>query len=77
MTCKYCTDQDGAACFPMYGLGPHTHARGQILGSTVLDDKQEADGFTPDPDCPGMGTWWCSHCGDGNPAAIRAGEREK
>lgn len=72
MSCALCTDPDGEPCFPMYGLGPHVHAvahnapRGLILGGTVLLE-QVADGFTPDPDEPGMGTWWCPVCGDGKP----------
>ena len=37
-------------------------------GSTVMDASQEAPGFTPDPDAPGCGTWWCPACGDGKPA---------
>lgn len=74
MSCKLCTDPDGAACFPLYGLGPHTHKPGPMLGSTVMDEKQEADGFTPDPACPGMGVWWCPHCGDGKPAQHLDGE---
>lgn len=73
MSCERCTDPDGVACFPMYGLGPHTHKPVPMLGSTVMDAKQEAEGFTPDPACPGMGVWWCPHCGDGKPASMREG----
>lgn len=68
MACAMCTDPDGAACFPLYGLGPHKHRSGPILGSTQLLPDQTAEGFTPDPDEPGMGTWWCPHCGEGKPA---------
>ena len=64
MPCEMCTDPDGIACFPMYGLGPHHHEG----GGTTLTEKS-APGFTPDPDCPGMGVWWCPHCGDGKPEA--------
>jgi hypothetical protein len=70
MSCYMCTDEDGADCFPLYGLGPHEHRPGPMLGSTViLDDKQdEVAGFTPDPAEPGMGVWWCPQCGSGKPA---------
>lgn len=67
MSCAMCRDPDGFSCFPMYGVGPHKHAPGPIIGSTVLDEKQEVDGFKPDPECPGLGTWWCPYCGAGNP----------
>lgn len=53
MPCDLCTDPDGVACFPLYGIGP---------------GKQGAAGFTPDPAEPGCGTWWCPACGDGRPA---------
>lgn len=57
MPCELCTDPDGAAGFPPYGRC-----------STPMGESQEADGFTPDPDAPGLGTWWCIHCGHGKPA---------
>jgi len=72
LTCELCTDPDGKPCFPVYGIGPHAHAvapnapSGLIMGSTVLLE-QVAVGFTPDPDAPGMGTWWCPNCGSGRP----------
>lgn len=69
MTCEHCTDPDGVSCFPLYGLGPHTHRPGPMMGSTVFDEKQEAEGFTPNPDEPGMGVWWCPCCGEGKPDA--------
>lgn len=68
MSCELCTDPDGVPCFPMYGLGPHVHKPGPMRGSTVLIE-QVADGFTPEPNDPGMGVWWCPHCGDGKPVA--------
>lgn len=67
MTCEFCTDENGECWAPMYGLGPHTHRPGDMIGSTVLAPQQEAPGFTPDPKEPGMGTWWCSHCMEGKP----------
>lgn len=64
MSCEKCTDPDGDQCFPLYGLGPHSHPE---EGGTLFDEVQEADGFTPDKDEPGMGIWWCPHCGSGKP----------
>ena len=72
MSCAQCTDPDGNCCFPVYGLGPHTHAPGPILGSTRMLTQGAGPGFSPDPDEPGMGTWWCPHCGEGNPATSGA-----
>lgn len=69
MSCEHCTDEDGVGCFPVYGIGPHVHAAGPIIGSTVLIE-QVADGFTPEPNDPGMGVWWCPYCGDGRPNAL-------
>ena len=23
--------------------------------------------YKEDPDCPGLGVWWCPYCGDGKP----------
>lgn len=68
--CEQCTDPDGECCFPMYGLGPHTHegvAEHGWIGSTRML-PQAADGFTPNPDEPGMGWWWCPTCGAGKKA---------
>lgn len=69
MSCEYCTDPDGAACFPLYGLGPHTHTcNGSWIGSTIMEPKENwPSNYREDADCPGMGVWWCEHCGDGNP----------
>jgi hypothetical protein len=42
-----------------------------VIGSTVpLPAEQWPDGYTEDPDCPGMGTWWCPHCGSGKPPNV-------
>lgn len=65
MTCQQCIDPDGEACFPVYGLGPHTH---DSTGKTIMEQDQAWPGFTPDPDCPGMGVHWCPSCGEGKPA---------
>lgn len=71
MTCEKCTDLDGESCFPLYGLGPHKHVAFDIDGmacmKTVMLEDQTAPGFTPDPDVPGLGVWWCPHCEDGRP----------
>lgn len=64
MSCEFCTDPDGDSCFPLYGLAPHYHPS---EGGTILLEQQEADGFTPDKNCPGMGIWWCPHCRSGKP----------
>jgi hypothetical protein len=38
MSCDYCTDPDGAPCFPLYGVGPHIHEGidgNPLLGRTI------------------------------------------
>ncbi len=69
MGCEYCTDHDGAACYPVYGLGPHTHAGNGnwIRSTTMLPQTNWPTNYSEDPDCPGMGVWWCKHCGEGKP----------
>lgn len=68
MSCEYCTDPDGAPCFPIYGVGPHRHQGDSWIGSTVMLDKSEwPDNYREDPDCPGCGVYWRPQCGDGNP----------
>lgn len=62
MSCYFCTDPDGAACFPIHGLAPHQH-----LKEGIAFNLEPQDGFTPDADDPTQGTWWCVHCGDGKP----------
>lgn len=70
MACHYCTDPDGLPCFPMYGQGPHRHAQGPVSGPAVQQAAAEwPDNYQEDPDCPGMGVWWCPDCGDGKPSA--------
>lgn len=62
MACKHCTDPAGVACFPTYGLAPHAHTN-----VAHVFDLSPVDGFSPDPEDPTQGTWWCVHCGDGKP----------
>lgn len=64
MSCEWCTDPDGVPCFPLYGLGPHTH---DDQSKTIMTPNGQVDGFTPNPNEPGMGTHWCLHCGEGKP----------
>ena len=63
---EHCTDPDGIPCFPMYGIGPHYHPQVGVCTTIML--PQSAPGFSPDPNEPGMGTWWCPYCEDGKPA---------
>ena len=73
MACEHCVDPDGVCCFPMYGVGPHKHVgvtteSGSWIGSTMELPKTDwPANYAEDPDCPGLGTWWCPHCGDGKP----------
>lgn len=71
MSCELCTDPNGVPCFPDYGPAPHTcfyKIPGAVIGqSVVLPREQWPDNFREDPDFPGMGTYWCPHCGDGKP----------
>lgn len=73
MACEHCVDPDGVCCFPMYGVGPHKHvgvttAPGSWIGCTIELPKTDwPKNYEEDPDCPGLGTWWCPHCGDGKP----------
>jgi hypothetical protein len=72
MTCQHCDDGDGLSCFPMYGVGPHRHEMltktSPIIGSTrLLPESEWPDNYREDPDCPGCGTYWCPHCGEGKP----------
>lgn len=73
MPCALCTDPDGEACYPQYGVAPHICFH-QIPGATIGQSKlvppeQWPPNFMPDPDNPGHGTYWCVHCGDGKPEA--------
>jgi hypothetical protein len=71
MTCQHCTDDEGLPLYPSYGPAPHTCFY-KIPGATIgqsqpLPPEQWPAGFTEDPDCKGLGTYWCEHCGDGKP----------
>lgn len=68
MSCKHCTDQDGAPCYPVYGVAPHRH---DDSGATVLLPRSEwPSNFSEDAGHAGLGTWWCPRCGDGKPASL-------
>jgi hypothetical protein len=73
MACEMCTDPDGNSCFPDYGPAPHTcfyKIPGAAIGQSVtLPRDQWPDNFQEDPEVPGCGTYWCSHCGEGKPEA--------
>lgn len=62
MSCPKCLDPQGVPCFPAHGLAPHTHTP---IGLQL--QIPEVVGFTPDPDRPQMGTYWCTFCDEGKP----------
>jgi len=66
--CEYCNDGDGNCAYPMYGVAPHKHAGEQMIGSTVIDDKDTwPENFQEDFEDHGCGTWThCLHCGRPN-----------
>lgn len=33
-----CKNEDGKSIYPYYGVAPHTHKRGPMVGSTVIGD---------------------------------------
>lgn len=74
MSCAMCTDEDGVACFPQYGPGPHTcffRIPGATIGqSQALPRDQWPANYREDPASPGEGVWWCPACGDGKPEAV-------
>jgi hypothetical protein len=70
MACQHCTDKNGTPCLPSYGPAPHRcfYKIGKPTGqSEVLPEDQWPEGFTEDPDEPGLGTYWCTSCGAGGP----------
>lgn len=71
MPCEYCIDPDGAPCFPMYGIGPRTHAGSggnPLLGRTIMSPREDwPENYRENPNEPGFGVWWCPHCGHGKP----------
>jgi hypothetical protein len=47
--CEHCDDGDGNCAYPYYGVAPHTHAPGPMLGSTrMLGPESWPANFTPD-----------------------------
>ena len=68
--CEHCNDGDGFSVFPYYGVAPHTHAAGPMVGSTrLLPKDQWGDNFREDPECPGQGVYLrCPKCGAGERA---------
>lgn len=72
MSCGQCTDPEGIACFPQYGLGPHSHeASDSAWMHTAKARTYQAVGYTPNPAEDGMGWWWCPSCGDGKPDEVQ------
>jgi hypothetical protein len=74
MCCERCLDPDGIPCFPMYGIGPHTHVAQagsdmKWIGTTQALPRDEwPENYREDPASPGEGVWWCPECGEGKPA---------
>lgn len=72
MACEYCTDDDGSALYPIYGMGPHRHdmTNGWIGSTRAIPAEDWPDNFVPDPDpeWSNHGTWYCPRCRDGMPA---------
>lgn len=71
MTCPHCTGEDGEALMPSYGPAPHVcyyKIPGAVIGqSEELPRDTWLANFKEDPDAPGLGTYWCPHCGEGEP----------
>lgn len=59
MACEHCTGLDGGVLCPYYGHAPHVHT--QPVGGTVFVGEPP-DNSIPDPDAPGLGTWYCPVC---------------
>lgn len=61
--CAKC--EDGS--FPHYGVGPHIcfyKIPGAKVGqSVILSNKPE--NYVEDPECPGLGVWYCPECKEG------------
>lgn len=46
-----CKDEDGISIYPYYGVAPHTHKKGPMVGSTVIEDHETwPSNFEPDID---------------------------
>jgi len=67
VTCEHCDTPDGCA-YPIYGLAPHKHLGNEMIGSTVLEPKDQwPDNFVEDPESPGCGVYTeCPECGAPN-----------
>lgn len=69
MTCKYCIDEDGLPCLPIYGLAPHVHEHQDsrlTFGATrFLPEIEWPEEFVVDPESKHHGTWFCPYCKDG------------
>jgi len=65
MPCIHCSDPDGLPCFPQYGLAPHLHA--DDFSPAFKPRELWPENFKEGMENPNHGTWWCSHCDDGNP----------
>ncbi|MGY8624275.1 hypothetical protein [Chromobacterium violaceum] len=68
MPCDHCTGPNrdvGYPDYPYYGLAPHVHT--QPLGGTVFVGEAPPN-FEPDPDAPGLGTYYCPNCKEGTNA---------
>ncbi len=68
--CPSCTDPDtGEYLCPHYGVGPHTcyhKIPNAVIGqSQPLPKSEWPKNYVEDPDCPGMGIWYCPDCGNG------------
>lgn len=66
MACEHCTGLDGDVLCPYYGHAPHVHIR-PVGGTVFIGDPP--DNFIPDPDAPGLGTYYCPSCKEGMPDA--------
>lgn len=77
--CEMCDDGDGRCVFPYYGVAPHTHAAGPMLGSTRLLPREDwPANFTEDAEEPGLGTYThCPHCGMPGRAALGSSTGEE
>jgi hypothetical protein len=60
--CPECDDGDGDCAFPYYGVAPHTHAPGPVIGSTrMLGVEHWPENFKPDAEADNTcGTY--THC---------------
>jgi hypothetical protein len=72
--CEQCDDGNGHCAFPYYGVAPHVHAPGPILGSTrMLGPESWPANFAPDAEEDNTcGTYThCLACGRPNVSGNR------